>query len=57
MINRDELKEQFEIWYGNDKYRTKSINEYVEFLKKLLDEILYCLAHVCRDIRILEGRQ
>jgi hypothetical protein len=57
MIDRQELKDKFQKWYGDDRFRTKSLPEYVEFLKRLLDEILYYLAHVCRDIRRLERRE
>ncbi len=58
MINkREDNKDKFELWYGTHKYRTKSLEQYVDFLKNLLDEILYYLAHICRDIRRLEGRQ
>jgi len=49
-------KELFDTWYGDDRFRSKSPAEYVEFLKNLLDEMLVHIAHLCRDIRKLEGR-
>ncbi len=58
MINaRQDSKDKFELWYGTHKYRTKSLEQYIFFLKNLLDEILLCLAHVCKDIRKLENRE
>ncbi len=54
---RVDNKDKFEVWYGTHRYMTKDLKQYVEFLKNLLDEILYCLAHVCRDIRRLEARE
>jgi hypothetical protein len=57
MRTREENKDNFDVWYGNHRYRTKDLKEYVIFLKHLLDEILYYLAYVCRDIRRLEGRE
>ncbi len=55
--DRQDNKDKFELWYGTHKYRTKSLEQYVVFLKCLLDETLYYLAHVCRDIRRLEDRE
>lgn len=57
MAEREELKDLFDVWYGDGRYRTKSLSEYIVFLKNLLDEILYLMAHICRDIRRLEGRE
>lgn len=57
IANREDNKEKFELWYGNERYRTKDLEEYVRFLKNLLDEILYRVAHICKDIRKLEGRE
>jgi hypothetical protein len=57
MRTREENKDNFDVWYGDHRYRTKDLKEYVVFLKHLLDEILYYLAYVCRDIRRLEGRE
>jgi len=57
MRTREQNKENFDTWYGDHRYRTKDLKEYVEFLKRLLDEMLYYLAYVCRDIRRLEGRE
>lgn len=54
---RDEKKEQFDVWYGDDRFRSKSLVEYVRFLKNLQIEVIFQLAYVCRDIRRLEGRE
>lgn len=51
-----EHKEDFDLWYGTHRFRTKNLNEYIRFLKNLLDEILLVLAYICRDIRNLENK-
>ena len=58
-VSRDsqENKKNLELWYGTHRYRTKSLKEYIEFLIVLMDEVLAAIAHVCRDIRMLEDRR
>lgn len=55
--NRKENNDNLDVWYGSHRYRTKSLEEYVSFLTLLMDEVLAAIAHVCRDIRALEGRR
>lgn len=55
--DRKENNDNLDIWYGCHRYRTKDLKEYAEFLTLLLDEVLIAIAHVCRDIRELEGRR
>ncbi len=57
IVSRDEKKEQFDVWYGDDRFRSKSLTEYVRFLRKLQTEVILQLAYICRDIRRLEGRE
>ena len=55
--DRKQNNENFDLWYGCHRYRTKSLEEYVEFLLLLMDEQLAQLAHICRSMRELEGRR
>ncbi len=55
--DREQEKDKVDLWYGTHRYRTKDLKEYVVFLTNLLREIIYNLAFICRDIRVLEGRQ
>lgn len=54
---REGNKENLDIWYGDHRFRTKNLKEYVEFQKNLLDEILVGIAHVCGDIAKIEQRR
>ena len=56
-FDRKGNNENLDVWYGCHRYRTKSLKEYIEYLTFLLDEVLIATAHVCRDIRVLEGRR
>ncbi len=57
VTDRTENKELFEIWYGEHKFRTKNLKEYLLFMNFLFDEILLRLAHLCKGFRQLEGRE
>jgi hypothetical protein len=53
---REKNNENLEVWYGEYKYKTKDLKEYITFLTLLMDEVLIAIAHVCKDTRELEGR-
>jgi len=55
--NLKQNERNLDTWYQHHKYRTKDIKEYITYLTLLLDEVLAHIAHVCREIRELEGRR
>lgn len=56
-MDREKNSELLDVWYGDHRFRSKSVSEYTLFLRNLLHELLVCIAHVCRDIREIEGRR
>ena len=58
-VGRDSQQNEknLELWYGSQRFRTKDLKEYIVYLTLLMDEVFASIAHVCRDIRELEGRR
>ena len=56
-VGCEKYKDNLDVWYGDHRYKSKNLKEYVTFLKLLLDEIILYLAYICRGVRRLEGRQ